>query len=283
MRKTVMNLLKEVQQELQLLRRDSASCYLGNDTVLTRVQGFKMVAPSDDMGITPHLVMDGFWEMAVTRVFLSKIRPGMRVLDIGANVGYYTLLAGRAVGDQGEVIAFEPEPRNLWYLRHNVSLAGHGWTSVVEKALWNSTGQMRLRTAEPDFCGGHSLIGGDDPLLDETSSVEVQTITLDEYLGENLKVDVIKLDAEGAEPFIFEGMSETLAANPQLDILMEFAPDFVDGAGRDHREHLRHLASLGFSIGLIDHEARAVPLDLDRVDEWVAERAWPQMLLLSRA
>jgi len=276
-----MNLLKEVQQELRMLRRDSASCYLGNDTVVTRVQGFKMLAPSDDMGITPHLVMDGLWEMAVTRVFLSCMQPGMRVLDIGANVGYFTLIAGRAVGEKGSVVAFEPEPRNLWYLRHNVSLAGHAWTTVVDKALWSSAGTMRLRT-EQEFCGGHSLIGGDDPSLPEDRFVEVQTVTLDEYLGDDPRVDVIKMDAEGAEPFIFEGMSKTLESNPNLKVLMEFAPDFVDGAGRDHREHLRHLDDLGFSMGLIDHDAKVLPLDLERIDKWVGQRAWPQMLMLDR-
>lgn len=276
-----MNLLKEVRLGLRMLRRDSASCYLGDGTVVTRVQGFKMLAPSDDMGITPHLVMDGFWEMAVTRVFLSCLRPGMRVLDIGANVGYFTLLAGRAVGEQGRVMAFEPEPRNLWYLRHNVNLAGHAWTTVVDKALWNSAGTMRLRT-EQEFCGGHSLIGGDDPNLPEDRFVEVQTITLDEHLGGETQIDVIKMDAEGAEPFIFEGMAKTLASSPKLKILMEFSPDFVDGVGLDHREHLRHLASLGFSIGLIDHDAKVLPLDLERVDEWVGQRAWPQMLMLDR-
>lgn len=281
MRRTVTHLLREIRQELDLLRRDSASCYLGNDTVLTRVQGFKMVAPSDDMGITPHLVMDGFWEMAVTRVFLSHIRPGMTVLDIGANIGYFTLLAGRAVGEQGRVHAFEPEPRNLWYLRHNVSLAGHRWTTVVDKALWNAAGTMRLRTEE-DFCGGHSLIGGDDPSLSSDRTVEVQTLRLDDYLGDNKHVDVIKMDAEGAEPWIIEGMTQTLEANPRLKILMEFAPDFVDGAGRNHREHLQHIAQMGFSIGLIDHDASIIPLNFDELEPFIAARAWPQMLLLSR-
>ncbi len=281
MRRTVTTLLKDIRQEIDLLRRDSASCYLGNETVLTRVQGFKMVVPSDDMGITPHLILDGFWEMAVTRMFLSHINPGMTVLDIGANIGYFTLLAGRAVGEQGRVHAFEPEPRNLWFLRHNVSLAGHGWTRVVDKALWNSAGTMRLRTEE-EFCGGHSLIGGDDPALDADRFVEVQTLTLDEYLGDDLHVDVIKMDAEGAEPWIFEGMTRTLAANPRLRILMEFAPNFVDGAGRDHRQHLRHLADMGFSIGLIHHDATVLPIDLDNLDPFINARSWPQMLMLSR-
>ena len=281
MRRTVQQMLKDMQQELALLRRDAASCYLGNDTVLTRVQGFKMVAPSDDMGITPHLILDGFWEMHVTRALLSKIRPGMTVLDIGANLGYFTLLAGRAVGDTGRVLAFEPEPRNLWYLRHNVSLAGHRWTTVVDKALWSEAGTMKLRTEE-EFCGGHSLIGGGDASLAEDRVVEVQTVTLDEALGDDLTVDVIKMDAEGAEPFIVDGMTRTLEANPKLTMLVEFAPQFVTGAGRDYHEYLRSLADLGFSIGLIEGDASVTPIDLGKLDAFIEPRAWPEMLMLER-
>ena len=281
MRHSVTNLIKEVLKEIRILRRNAASCYLGNDTVLTRVQGFKMVCPSDDMGLTPHLVLDGAWEMAVTRVFQGCLQPGMTVLDIGANIGYFSLHAAEAVGPQGRVFAFEPAPQNLWFLRHNLSLNGFGWAQIVDKALWHEAGTMTLRLTD-DSCGGHSLVGFNAAELDEDSRVTVETITLDDFLGDDNRVDVIKMDAEGAEPFIFEGMKRTLEANPQIKILVEFSPDFVAGVGRDYHEYLASLEAMGFSIGLIDHDYRVKPIDLAKIDELLPTRSWPQMLMLER-
>ncbi|MEM9883735.1 MAG: FkbM family methyltransferase [Planctomycetota bacterium] len=281
MRPGITRLLRDILKEVQILRRDGTSCYLGNDTVLTRVRGFKMVCPSDDMGMTPHLVLDGCWEMAVTRVFESHLEPGMTAIDIGANIGYFTLTAARRVGPTGVVHAFEPEPRNLWHLRHNVSLNGFGQVRINDKALWHETGHLTLRTTD-ESSGGHSLVGVDPALLDEDHRVRVETVTLDEYLGDEKHVDVIKMDAEGAEPFIWEGMTETLAANPRLKVLMEFAPDFVTGAGRDYHEYLAGLEAKGFSIGLIESDVSVSPIDLSKLDELIPTRGWPQMLMLER-
>ncbi|MEM9915231.1 MAG: FkbM family methyltransferase [Planctomycetota bacterium] len=281
MRRTVMSLLRDILKEIQYLRSNGVSCYLGNDTVLTQVRGFKMVCPSDDMGGTPHLILDGNWELAVTKIFEGCIQPGMTVLDIGANIGYFTLHAARSVGQNGKVYAFEPESRNLWYLRHNLMLNGHHWVEVVDKALWNEAGTMTMRTLE-DYCGGHTIVGVDPAQLEEEQMVQVATITLDEFLGDNKKVDVIKMDAEGAEPFILEGMKETLEANPSIKILMEFAPEFVTGAGLDYHEYLRGIAAMGFSIGLIDWDVKVKPIDLDKLDDFLPTRIWPQMLMLER-
>lgn len=281
MPRSVRHLLRSLGKEVQMLRRNAASCYLGDGRVLTRVRGFKMVCPARDMSMTPHLVLDGCWEMAVTKVFESCLEPGMTVLDIGANIGYFALHAAREVGERGRVVAFEPEPKNLWFLKHNLALNGFAWAEIVDKALWNEPGQMTLRLTE-DSSGGHSLLGVDAADLSEAQAVQVETITLDAFLGDNNKIDVIKMDAEGAEPFILEGMSETLAANPKLKILMEFAPLFLTGAGRDYHAYLRGLEAMGFSVGLIDSDLKVKPVDVARIDELIPTRPWPQMLMLDR-
>lgn len=267
--------LDELGLKLDRLSEAAVSCYMGNKTVLTRVQGFKMLLPSDDVGLTPHLVLDGFWESWVTDVFLRSIKPGMTVIDVGANVGYYTLLGARAVGPTGKVYAFEPEPRNLKFLTSNVSLAGAHWTTVCGKALWNETGTSKLFVRADDQCGGHSMIGGD-----ESKAVSIETITLDEYLGNNQRVDVMKIDAEGAEPFIIEGMQQVIAASPGMKILMEFAPDFVRGSGRDPQEFLNMLIGLGLSIKFINHDATLSDVVINKIESY--SDAWPEMLYLDK-
>ncbi|MEO1237516.1 MAG: FkbM family methyltransferase [Planctomycetota bacterium] len=285
MRFPLLRLLRDLLKEVLRRQRVGASCYLGDGVVLTRVRGFKMVCPGDDLGLTPHLVLDGGWELATTRVLERCVRRGMTVLDIGANIGYFTLTAARSVGPGGRVIAFEPEPRNLYFLRHNVALNGLTWVDVVGRGLWNEAGTRTMRKT-PGSSGGHTVVNVDPASLSDEERVEVAVTTLDTYLAESrggdLGVDVIKMDAEGAEPFIWEGMTRTLAANPRLTVLMEFGPDFLRGAGRDVREYLEGIEAMGFSIGLIDHDFRVKPLELDRLEAWIAARAWPQMLLLER-
>jgi hypothetical protein len=90
------------------------SAYLGDNTALCRVLGrYKMYVDSQDFGLSPHLMLDGYWEMWVTEALVSLVRPGMVVADIGANLGYYALLLADLVGDAGMVHAFELTPHGL--------------------------------------------------------------------------------------------------------------------------------------------------------------------------
>src|SRR5262249_7878864 len=86
--------------------------YLGRHTALCRVLGlFKISLDTNDTGFASHVLLDGFWEMWLTIFFARQVKPGMTVIDVGANFGYYTLLFGSLVGDEGRVYAVEPNPR----------------------------------------------------------------------------------------------------------------------------------------------------------------------------
>ncbi|MEM1109174.1 MAG: FkbM family methyltransferase [Planctomycetota bacterium] len=281
MRSSLVRFLRSLVKEWNYARGRKAPCYMGNNKVLTHVRGFMMLCPSDDLGGTPHLIVHGHWELAVTHVFESVLKPGMTVLDIGANIGYFTLHAARSVGSEGKVMAFEPTPDNLHFLRSNLLMNGFSWVQVIDQALWNEAGTMTMRTLE-GFSGGHTLIGVAPDQLAEHEMVEVPTVRLDDLLGHDNHVDVIKMDAEGAEPMILEGMEKTLAANPKLKILLEFAPESLQAVGRDYHEYLRALEKQGFSIGLIDWDVQVKPIDLKKLDELIPTRAWPQILLLER-
>src|SRR5882672_5557832 len=93
------------------IRRRVQTAYLGDGLVLARILGrHKIFLRSSDRGFACHVMLDGFWEMWLTQFLAHRVKPGMTVIDVGANFGYYTLLLGDAVGEAGRVIAAEPNP-----------------------------------------------------------------------------------------------------------------------------------------------------------------------------
>ena len=105
--------------------------YQGHNTALTRILNrFKMYVDTTDLSLAPHLMMEGHWEPWITELFTESVRPGMTVVDIGANFGYFTILAGTGVGPTGKVYAFEADPRNFEILRLNLEV--NGLLQIVE-------------------------------------------------------------------------------------------------------------------------------------------------------
>ena len=200
--------------------------------------------------VARSLVTSGEWERYESRLFSTALEEGMVAVDIGANIGLYTLEAAQKVGSKGNVIAFEPEPHNFDLLCRNIEANHFRNVTPVRKALSNQRGVARLAIS-PDNLGAHHI---------ETSpsagdSVEVETLSLDEYFcGRSSRIDVIKIDAEGAEMSILGGMRGLLDANPHLILFTEFAPRAIRDSGYDPEEYLQELSALGFQLGIVDQK-----------------------------
>ncbi len=176
----------------------------------------------------------------------ARVRPGMRVADIGANQGLYTLLLSRLVGTEGRVWAFEPDDVLFAALERN--LAVNGVTNVLasHRALGSAPGAMTLYRS--------LLNSGDNRLADSGrehahAAVQVSVDPLDRLLaGERL--DFIKMDVQGWEMEVLRGMSRLLddPRNERLEIHLEFWPKGLREAGSDPREPLDYLAGRGFAI-----------------------------------
>lgn len=130
------------------------------------------------------------------KVLQDNIKEGYTVLDIGANIGFYSLLMSRMVGDSGKVYAFEPEPRNFEILQKNIALNKITNVIVSNLALSDKVGKSFMELSSDS--GQHRL---------SDSGVEIQTTTIDEYFKDT-KIDFIKMDAEGSEGKILKGMSQ---------------------------------------------------------------------------
>jgi FkbM family methyltransferase len=178
---------------------------------------------------TPHgrrLFGYGFCEPAA-RFMQSLLKPGDVVLDGGANIGLFTLIAAASVGRQGRVIACEPSSSTMRLLRANVDRNGFDWVELCEVALAATPGQMRMRVFTPG--SGFSSFAP----ADTTGGVEVdvEVATLDDVASDVLeRLKLVKLDVEGAELRALRGAPEILRrARP--DFIVELEPEHLERQG----------------------------------------------------
>lgn len=183
----------------------------------------------------------GIYEPETSRFIAAHLRPGDTFWDLGANAGYHTLMAARAVGATGRVIAVEPDPGTCEILRGQVELNGFGNCTIVQAAVSDRAGSTRLvrRASDPR---GNALEQIDNPAIDnkEGDVVEVPSLTMDELSRRYPLPRLIKMDIEGAEILALPG-GRTLLASPERperllvafhgEEARDFCQDFLMGLG----------------------------------------------------
>ena len=192
------------------------------------IQGNKMyILPSCFDAISPHLIFGTGYEVFETKFFNKLVKPGMCVVDIGANIGYYTLLAARLVGQKGTVYAFEPEPDNYEILIRNINANEFNNVVAVRKGIYKDTGKISFNIGE--YSGAHSLF---NPYSSIINTIEIETITLDDFfIDKSPVIDVIKIDVEGAEMTVLLGMHRMIHENQNIIIITEFYPPGLESSG----------------------------------------------------
>ncbi len=212
------------------------------------------IDPRDSRGIAKDLFLYGEHEPFEIEVLKNLVSPGETVVDIGANVGVHTLFASRAVGPTGTVIAVEPDPDNFALLKLNVSKNGVKNVRLVQKAVSDAAGSVALY----QYDDNRARLSLRD-LHRSGRSVQVEAVTVDELLAEcSEPIALVKMDIEGAEPLALRGMSETMARNPRMILLMEFIPDFIAAFGVCPETLLQELEALAYEIIQIDPAHRAL-------------------------
>lgn len=236
---------------------------LFGDTV--EADGHLLDVDPRDRAVGARLRRRGVWSAAETALCKREVRAGMTVLDVGANIGYFTLLFARLVGADGRVFAFEPEPHNFDLLQRNIRRNGYANVTAVAKALSRASGTQQLYMSQ-DNLGDHRLAHGDTG----RPSIDVPVVTLDDFFADHgTRVDFIKLDIQGAEPGALQGARRLIAANAPLSLISEFWPAGIRAFGDDPQEYLRTLRALGFRIAVIGSGSR---LRLDSLDDAAALR-----------
>jgi FkbM family methyltransferase len=205
---------------------------------LKTLQG-EMWFDGDDLKLTPWVREHATWEADLIRLLDAHVKPGMTVVDVGANVGFLTVVLAQLVGDEGHVHAFEPLPETLEILRANVWRHRAANVTVHPQAVSDRDGTVHV-APDPKGRSGAALA---------EHGFEVQAVTLDGALA-GARVDVLKVDVEGAEPLVLAGAQRVLAASPDLLAVVEFRPEtHLDGSTPE--QVLARYTGLGFRLQLL--------------------------------
>jgi FkbM family methyltransferase len=169
------------------------------------------------VGSAIHRCWLGFYEFEKQRLISSMVKPGTVFYDVGANVGFYCLLAAGLVGPQGNVFAFEPLPRNVIYLRRHLALNRVSNVEILELAVGEQTGSASF-TPEPSGCMGR---------LSHTGCLPVSVASLDDLLeqGRLVPPHSIKMDIEGAELLALRGAQKCIQQHRPIIFLATHGRD----------------------------------------------------------
>ncbi len=196
------------------------------------------------------LASRGTYEPFTTEIAKKFLQKGDTVVDIGANLGYFSVIFADAVGKSGKVFAFEPDPLNFSLIKKNLEMNGFENAIAEQRAVADKSGKMPLFLSFRSQ-RHHRLFKP----IDTGKSVEVDVVSLDEYFGNSkMIVNFIKMDIEGAEPFALKGMKNLLLNNTQIKMISEYNPATLSSAGFEPHNFIDAIFRLGFKIYNIDEK-----------------------------
>jgi FkbM family methyltransferase len=217
--------------------------------------------PAQDLEVASYFASGALPEPGSLAIVERLLQPGDVFVDVGANVGLFSVVAARRVGRTGKVFSFEPVPETMKALSATIYL--NGLADIVTPfpyAAGSKPGSARINLGRT--CGHSSFL----PLEDTQQAIDVEVVALDDVI-EGARVDLIKIDVEGWELHVLDGLRRTLAANPNASILLEFGPAHLRRAGTDPQTWLQHVRSFGRNVYEIDEATASVqPLRKSGID-----------------
>ena len=266
-------LMPELSAQIARPKPGSYGTYLGRGRVMVALTwGGSLLAPADDLSLTPELVTHGIYEASFAQYLMRTLRSGMRAVDIGANIGMHTMLMAGWVGAEGHVLAYEPNPDVLSFLEANVAL---NWVSdrvtVRPVGVSEATGRRTLFVSER-FQGNSSLLmPGEDYFanvpMDTIREVDVEVVTLDRDAESLGHIDLVKIDVEGTECSVIKGMSRLLEAGRVDRVCFEVYRDRAGDGWPEFAEVLSDFEGSGWRFHEIEQDGSLIQLKLDRLLE----------------
>jgi FkbM family methyltransferase len=199
-----------------------------------------------------YRLLRGRIEPYTIELFRRALRPGMVVLDVGAYIGYFTVLAARTVGGTGKVYAFECDERNIRFLSHNIVLNRCRNIELVNKAAADRAGVLPffVRRGDPSQSSLWHESG-------KGHREDVECTTIDAVTGGD-PVNVVKMDIEGGEIQALRGMDETAKRSAKLTMFVECHPDALSSAQGSAEMLVEELERMHFRVEVIDESGRAL-------------------------
>jgi len=201
---------------------------------------------------TGQNVQQGISEPEVQKALIEHLRSGMTFYDIGANIGFFSLLAARLVGSQGCVISFEADPEIAARLRENLARNQFAHARVEEKAVWSESSTVSFARVDPNTSPdrglGHVAANGSAP-----GTITVEAVSLDQYIASHPAPDFLKCDVEGAELAVFQGAANLLSGKRPILLVEMHSPE-------NHRGLLEQFTGCGYRCqALDDNHVLALP------------------------
>jgi FkbM family methyltransferase len=205
---------------------------------------FKLVVDKNDTMVGQTIQARGKWEPWVTKAIKTLLKPGMIFVDVGANIGFFTLLASTLVGPEGRVIAVEPLPQNNQLLAKSIQLNKCQNVELHAVAAGPQSGTMKMCHAARYNSGSFHFENPENP---KQMTWEMEIRPLDDILA-GRKPDIVKIDVEGGEALVLAGMGETLAKHHPL-VLMEYSDNYLRDVSRvSGQEMLARIKDLGYEF-----------------------------------
>lgn len=243
-------------------RRIAVNC--GDGAVLVKTEAGFVLCAENDHALLACLLDTGELERG-TRLLIEKfLQPGNCFIDVGANIGLHTLAAARSMRGRGKIIAFEPFAPTKALLERSVWM--NGFSSLVEihqAAVSNETGRHKLFLGTTS--GHHSLFPLDGSTSTHSEPVEVSVVRIDDVVPATQKVDLLKIDAEGAELQVIESATGLIERNAELAIIVEFGPAHLERTGVAPSDWLKAFAARGLQYRAIDSIS-------GKLEHWDTER-----------
>ena len=189
----------------QVARAGVLRRFWGRRFLERRVHNYRLLLDLNDVGISRTLLLFGTREREHKHILEKVARPGMRVFDIGANIGYYAVMELGLIGPAGSLVAIEPSPANIGLLRKNLALNGYSNVEIIEAAISDQGGErLFYLSRESNLNTFHNVGSGVDHLSGER--VKVKTLTVPEVAAKCGVPDLIRMDVEGHEVEVIRGM-----------------------------------------------------------------------------
>jgi FkbM family methyltransferase len=210
------------------IRARTKAVYLGNSIVLCKILGrYKFYVHGEDIGIAPHLILDGLWEVWTSEFVVRNIMTGSKTIDLGANYGYYTILMASLSGKSGQVYSVEPNPSILPFLEKNIHINKLNSLVKIDRRAISDKSGMHVDFYCPNSTPQNSKIVDAETakkIFKQKNGklVKVETIALDDL--DISDISFIKVDLEGAEDKFWFGSKKFLIRNPKAIVLLEFNP-----------------------------------------------------------
>jgi FkbM family methyltransferase len=238
------------------------------------IHGVKYFIDPEDMIITPQMIVYRQWESDLSNLFRALCTPSSVVVDVGANFGYFTCLAGTMIGahGNGRVFAFEPNPKLARLIRRNLEI---NWSmapiEMHEVAVADFSGEVTLYIPRAHGANA-SLSASDSPDADR---VKVKAVRLDDVVPANVAVDIMKIDVEGHEYGVLSGARQMIERSPEIKIIMEWSRSQMADAGIDPAKIIQYFE--GFHCYRI--ELNADPFAHRESMEWLLSQTYVDVML----